>query len=305
MTGSLNPPIKTRVSLPPEPPYPFLDPALVSPPVAPAIDVLAWSLAEIWRTEDEDLEAFRTGLVPSPRTGRDAHGVPLPDLDDLVVELHPSAPAHDHVYLLLLFVRVAVRKAIARRHPLVAEPGLLERKRLGRQAELQVRRAIEPGADIFQVPLEVPEREWHGLILWRRGGCDDSSMQSHWLKAVGHARGPLPARWIEEGRTGVLREGGFPRRPSVREDDRLVLYASVWRRVFGVVVAVGEAYRVEHPRWPWRIAVEPLLVVPDLDLAPPIESIGVAARSMSQQSHIRLEPHHYRQAVEALGSIAL
>jgi hypothetical protein len=46
-------------------------------------------------------------------------------------------------------------------------------------------------------------------------------------------------------------------------------------------------------------------VVPDLDLAPPIEAIGVAARSMSQQSHIRLEPLHYAQAVEALRSIAL
>ena len=130
-------------------------------------------------------------------------------------------------------------------------------------------------------------------------------METHWLKAVGHARGPLPARWIEEGRTRVLREGGFPRHPRVTEDDRLVLYASGWRRGFGVVVAMGEAYRVEHPRWPWRIAVEPLLVVPDLDLAPPVEAIGVAARSMSQQSHIRLEPLHYRHAIEALGSIAL
>jgi hypothetical protein len=130
-------------------------------------------------------------------------------------------------------------------------------------------------------------------------------VQAHWLKAVGHARGPLPARWIEEGRTGVLREGGFPRRPRVREDDRLVLYASVWRRVFGVVVAIGEPYQVEHPRWSWRIALEPLIVVPDLDLAPPVESIGVAARSMSQQSHIRLEHRHYRRAVEALTSIAL
>ncbi len=130
-------------------------------------------------------------------------------------------------------------------------------------------------------------------------------MPAHWLKAVGHARGPLPARWIEEGRTSVLREGGFPRRPRVDVDDRLVLYASVWRRVFGVVVAIGEPYRVDHPRWPWRIAVEPLLVVPDLDLAPPVEAIGVAARSMSQQSHIRLEPLHYARAVEALSSIAL
>jgi hypothetical protein len=139
----------------------------------------------------------------------------------------------------------------------------------------------------------------------RRRGCDDAPVPSHWLKAVGHARGPLPARWIEEGWTSVLREHGFPRRPRVREDDRLVLYASVWRRVFGVVLAVGAPYRVEHPRWPWRVAVEPLLVVPDLDLAPPVEAIGVAARSMSQQSHIRLEPIHYARAVEALSSIAL
>jgi hypothetical protein len=130
-------------------------------------------------------------------------------------------------------------------------------------------------------------------------------MQAHWLKAVGHARGPLPARWIEEGRTSVLREGGFPRRPRVDAEDRLVLYASMWRRVFGVVVAIGEPYRVEHPRWPWRIAFEPLLVVPDLDLAPPVEAIGVAARSMSQQSHIRLERLHFTRAVEVLSSIAL
>jgi hypothetical protein len=46
-------------------------------------------------------------------------------------------------------------------------------------------------------------------------------------------------------------------------------------------------------------------VVPDLDLAPPVEAIGVAARSMSQQSHIRLVPAQYARAVEALSSIAL
>src|SRR4029450_9979363 len=98
---------------------------------------------------DEDLEALRPGLVASPGTGRDAHGVPLLEVDDLVVELHPPAPAPDHVHLLLLLVRVAVRKAIARRDALVAQAGLLERERLGRQAELQVRRAVEPGPEVL------------------------------------------------------------------------------------------------------------------------------------------------------------
>src|SRR6202171_1497766 len=94
---------------------------LVSPPVALAIDVFARSLAEIGRADDQDLEALRPGLVASPRTGRDAHRVRLLELDDLVVELHPPAPAQDHVHLLLLLVRMAVREAIAARAPLVAQ----------------------------------------------------------------------------------------------------------------------------------------------------------------------------------------
>src|SRR5215207_5128119 len=135
--------------------------ALVSPPVALALDVFARSLAEIGRADDDDLEAPGPGLVASPGTGRDAHRVPLLELDDLVVELHPPAPAQDHVHLLLLPVRVAVRKAIAGRDALVAQAGLLEFERLGRQAELQVRRAVESGPDVLQVLSEVPERERH------------------------------------------------------------------------------------------------------------------------------------------------
>src|SRR5204862_2780663 len=119
--------------------------ALVSPPVALTLHVFARILAEIGRTEDEDLEALRPALVASPRAGRDAHHVPFPDLDDLVVELHPPAPAHDHVELLLLLVRVAVGEAIPGRDALVAEPGTLELERPGRETELQVRRAVEVG----------------------------------------------------------------------------------------------------------------------------------------------------------------
>src|SRR5688500_8756931 len=136
--------------------------ALVSPPVALALDVFARSLAEIGSADDDDLESRRPGLVASPRAGRDAHRVPLLELDDLVVELHPPTPAQDHVHLLLLPVRVAVRKAISGRDALVAQAGSLELERLGRQAELEIWRAVEPGPDVLQVLLEVPERERHG-----------------------------------------------------------------------------------------------------------------------------------------------
>jgi hypothetical protein len=125
----------------------------------------------------------------------------------------------------------------------------------------------------------------------------------YWLKAVGHAGGPLPERWLEE-RGALLHRTGFPRRPRIEPGDRLVLYAAVWRRVFAICEATGEPERRDHRRWPWIVPIETLLVVPSLDAAPPVEAIGVAARSMSQQSHIRLRAEHYDLAVEALASIA-
>jgi hypothetical protein len=76
-------------------------------------------------------------------------------------------------------------------------------------------------------------------------------MRGHWLKAIGHARGPLAETWFEE-RPELLRRTGFPRRPRIEPGDRLVYYASVWRRVFAIVEAVGEPESREHPRWPWR-----------------------------------------------------
>jgi hypothetical protein len=87
--------------------------------------------------------------------------------------------------------------------------------------------------------------------------------------------------------------------------DRLVLYASVWRRVFALCEVVGGPEERDHPRWPWAVPIETLLVVPVLDAAPPVEAIGVAARSMSQQSHIRIEAAHYDRAVEAIASVAV
>ena len=127
--------------------------------------------------------------------------------------------------------------------------------------------------------------------------------RAHWLKAVGHARGPLAEDWLDH-RPELLRRTGFPRRPRIVPGDRLVLYASVWRRVFAVAEATGDPERRDHPRWPWLVPIETLLVVPTLDAAPPVEAIGVAARSMSQQSHIRLREEHYARAVAALASVA-
>jgi len=130
---------------------------------------------------------------------------------------------------------------------------------------------------------------------------------THWLKALGHAGGPLPDAWLEDGGAQRrLTRTGFPRRPRMEPGDRLVYYASIWRRIFALVEVTGEPTD-EHPisaRWPWTVSIEPLVVIPRLENAPPVEAIGVPARSMSQQSHIRLRPEQYALAVEVLGSVA-
>lgn len=129
-----------------------------------------------------------------------------------------------------------------------------------------------------------------------------------WLKAVGHAKGPLAGAWLEDGRVAVLARTGFPRRPRIEPGDRLVYYASVWKVVFAVVEVTGEPTDA-HPvasnptRWPWTVPVEPLLVIPLLANAPPVEAIGVAPRSMSQQSHIRLRLEHLERALEAMAAV--
>ena len=129
------------------------------------------------------------------------------------------------------------------------------------------------------------------------------------LKAHGTGVSPLPDQWLRAG-SSLVDPGrtAFPRRPRIAAGDRLLLYASGWRRVFGVAEVLDEPSTSDpspaNPaRWPWSVAVELLIVVPLLSNAPPIEAIGVSARSMSQQSHIRLEPRHLELALEALAGV--
>jgi hypothetical protein len=126
------------------------------------------------------------------------------------------------------------------------------------------------------------------------------------LKAHGTGTAPLPDHWLAAGsRLVAPGRTGFPRRPRMQAGDRLVLYASGWKCIFGIAEVVGEP-TTDAPlsaRWPWTVAVELLVVVPVLSNAPPVEAIGVAPRSMSQQSHIRLEPRHLELALEALAGV--
>ena len=139
---------------------------------------------------------------------------------------------------------------------------------------------------------------------------DTPAVAAVFLKAHGTGAQPLPDRWLEHG-SSLLDPGvtAFPRRPRIVPGDRLILYASGWRRIFGIAEVLAEpTTAVPSPanpaRWPWSVAVELLIVVALLSNAPPLEAIGVSPRSMSQQSHIRLEPRHLELAAEALAGLA-
>ena len=131
-------------------------------------------------------------------------------------------------------------------------------------------------------------------------------MRDHWLKTLGRAGWSLPDAWLEDGGTSRVRRTAFPRRPRIEPGDRLVYYAAGWKRAFALVEVVAGPTDADPlwERWPWSVEVEPLVVVPLLSNAPPVEALGVPPRSMAQQSHIRLSAEHYARAVEAIASVA-
>lgn len=117
-----------------------------------------------------------------------------------------------------------------------------------------------------------------------------------WLKVAGTAQTPFTAEMDDWQRARPLgRLSRFPRRPSIRTGDRMVVYAAGSMRDFGEgrLMAVQRAVSdpeatLESRRWPWSVEVEVLAAAPRLRLAPTLRDIGVIPRSLGRHSHIRL-----------------
>ena len=109
------------------------------------------------------------------------------DVDDLVVELHPPAPAHDDEDLFLRLMGVADREPIAGRDALEGQAGPLELERPARVPELQVRWPVEVRPDIRDVLPEVLERERHAPRSYGRSSARGVLTGHLWPAAHGVA----------------------------------------------------------------------------------------------------------------------
>jgi hypothetical protein len=75
--------------------------------------------------------------------------------------------------------------------------------------------------------------------------------------------------------------------------------------VFAVVEVVGEPENDPgRERWRWRFPLRPLLFVPRLSDAPPVEAAGVFPRSLGRHSYIRLTAAQFDAAREAIAMAA-
>jgi hypothetical protein len=77
----------------------------------------------------------------------------------------------------------------------------------------------------------------------------------------------------------------------------------VWQAIFAVVEVTGEPENDQRrTRWAWSFPIRPVVTVPDLRDAPPVEAAGVFPQSLWRHSHVRLTAEQFeagRALVEA------
>ena len=125
---------------------------------------------------------------------------------------------------------------------------------------------------------------------------------------------PSPAHWLLVRGTGAhllarrvdaasLTGHSSTRRPRIQRGDLAVCYASGWQTIFAVVEVSGDPENdPARERWRWRMAIRPLLVLADLDQAPPVEAAGVFPRSLGRHSYIRLTAAQFAAACDAIAA---
>ena len=122
-----------------------------------------------------------------------------------------------------------------------------------------------------------------------------------WLKLLGSSEHGMAETIVPQ----VLRLVRFPKRPSIRVGDKIVLYVLGFDGVFGIVevftpVRPGDG---DNPWDKWFLDVREVMSLPYAE-SPSIDALSVAGRdlrrSIREHSHIQLRDSEYREAVELL-----
>jgi hypothetical protein len=133
-------------------------------------------------------------------------------------------------------------------------------------------------------------------------GSGPETALTRWLLLRGVGSRPLDRR-VDPAR---IASQSSSKRPSVQSGELAILYASVWQAIFGVVeIASVPEHDPTLERWAWRFAIRPLVVVRDLEDAPPVEAAGIFPQSLWRHSHVRLTEEQFAEArrlVEAAAS---
>jgi hypothetical protein len=117
--------------------------------------------------------------------------------------------------------------------------------------------------------------------------------EQRWLLVRGRGERPL-AREVDPAQ---IVAHSSSRRPSLEPGDLAILYASVWQALFGFVEVTGvPEHDPAKTRWAWRFPIRPLVVVPALDRAPPVEEAGIYPQSLWRHSYIRLSEEQFAAA---------
>jgi hypothetical protein len=116
---------------------------------------------------------------------------------------------------------------------------------------------------------------------------------TYWLLVRGRGEKPLD-RHIDAAQ---IRKQGSSKRPSVQAGDRAILYAAVWQAIFGVADVIGDPENdPTRSRWGWTYPIRLVVLVADLNDAPPVEAAGIFPQSLWRHSHIRLTDEQFESA---------
>jgi hypothetical protein len=123
------------------------------------------------------------------------------------------------------------------------------------------------------------------------------------IKAFGQAGTPPPVNWLADPNwQDRLASVVFPKYPrSVSRGSRLIYYAAGRQRFCAVMeVIADEPTDTGHRRWPYELALRPLVAIPADDNAPSLLDVRFNPLRLRRQSHVRLTNTEYDEIVAAI-----